>query len=75
MCSPSCNFSCSCLTRALSFQRYIRDNYTRIKGVEKELANMQFELKLAAGPKRSALEMLRKKIEQQNEHVVKARGR
>lgn len=63
------------LTSCLVSQRYIRDNYTRIKGVEKELANMQFELKLAAGPKRSALEMLRKKIEDQNEHVLKARSR
>ncbi|GMH44757.1 hypothetical protein BSKO_12709 [Bryopsis sp. KO-2023] len=56
-------------------REYIRQNYSRIKGVENELNTMQRELRLADGPKRSALEMLRKKIEVQNEQVVAARAR
>lgn len=59
----------------VSFDRYIRDNYSRIKNVENELEKVQFELKMAAGPKQSALEMLRKKIEQENEVVMRARAR
>lgn len=41
--------------------------------MEKELATLQLQLKLTSGPKRSALEMLRRKIEVQNEKVVAAR--
>ncbi len=51
----------------------INKNYSRIKDVEKELAGLQLQLKLTSGPKRSALEMLRKKIEAQNEKVLAAR--
>ncbi len=44
-------------------------------GVEQELAGLQLDLKLTSGPKKSALELLRKKIEMQNENVVLARGK
>ena len=50
-------------------------NYSKVKEVEKELATLQFQLKLASGPKRSALEMFRKKIEAQNACVVAAKDR
>ncbi|KAK9834428.1 hypothetical protein WJX74_001542 [Apatococcus lobatus] len=56
-------------------QETIAQNYSRIKGVEKELKGLQLQLKLTSGPKRSALEHLRKKIEFQNERVVAARER
>ncbi|MEW5300395.1 MAG: hypothetical protein WDW36_003328 [Sanguina aurantia] len=48
----------------------IAANYSRMRGVEKELSNLQLQLKLTAGPKRLALEMYRKKIEVQNEKVA-----
>lgn len=41
-----------------------------MRGVEKELSNLQLQLKLTAGPKRLALELYRKKIEVQNEKVA-----
>jgi len=41
--------------------------------VERELAGLQLQLKLTNGPKKSALELIRKKIEMQNENVVLAR--
>lgn len=44
-------------------------------GVERELAGLQLELKLTSGPKKSALELIRRKIEAQNEHVVMARSK
>ena len=44
-------------------------------GVERELAGLQLDLKLTSGPKKSALELLRRKIEMQNENVVLARGK
>lgn len=53
----------------------IYKNYCRIKGVEKELSSLQLQLKLTAGPKKHALELLRKKIEIQNEKVVAVRQR
>lgn len=66
----------NCLTSSYVFPfRCIAKNYTRIKDVEKELAGLQFQLKLTSGPKRSALEMLRKKIELQSERVIAARDR
>ena len=51
----------------------IAQNYSRIKGVEKELAGLQLQLRLTSGPKRSALELMRKKIESQNDQVMAAR--
>ncbi|CAL5225456.1 g8276 [Coccomyxa viridis] len=53
----------------------IQNNYSRIKDVERELSGLQMQLKLSTGPKRSALMMLRKKIELQNERVLAARER
>lgn len=51
----------------------IAKNYGRIREVERELANLQFQLKLTAGPKKHALELLRRKIEDQNDKVVYVR--
>lgn len=33
--------------------RYIQENYTKIRDVERELANLSMEMKLTAGPKKS----------------------
>lgn len=55
--------------------RCIANNYTRIKDVERELSGLQMQLKLSTGPKKSALMMIRKKIEVQNERVLTARDR
>ena len=53
--------------------RSIARNYLHIKNVETQLAQVQLQLNLTSGPKKSALEMLRKKIEAKNEQVVTAR--
>ncbi|KAG2451698.1 hypothetical protein HYH02_003478 [Chlamydomonas schloesseri] len=53
----------------------IAKNYGRIREVERELANLQLQLKLTAGPKKHALELLRKKIEIQNEKVASVRAK
>ncbi|GLI71667.1 hypothetical protein VaNZ11_016947, partial [Volvox africanus] len=50
-------------------------NYGRIREVERELGNLQLQLKLTSGPKKHALELLRKKIEAQNERVAYVRSR
>ena len=50
-------------------------NYNRVREVERELAQLQLQLRITAGPKRSALELIRKKIETQNVKVVAARDR
>ncbi|GIL88391.1 hypothetical protein Vretimale_15026 [Volvox reticuliferus] len=50
-------------------------NYGRIREVERELGNVQLQLKLTSGPKKHALELLRKKIEAQNERVAYVRTR
>ncbi|XP_073101379.1 uncharacterized protein [Elaeis guineensis] len=57
----------------LQLKRYIQENYSKIRDVERELENLTLELKLTAGPKKAALEHLRKKIELQTEriHVAK----
>lgn len=54
-------------------QSCIAQNYARIQGVEKELQGLQLQLKLTSGPKKSALEMLRRKIEAQADRVIVAR--
>lgn len=54
-------------------QSCIAQNYARIQGVEKELQGLQLQLKLTSGPKKSALEMLRRKIESQADRVIVAR--
>ena len=43
--------------------------------MEKELGDLQMQLKLTAGPKRSVLEMLRRKIEDQNNKCCVERAR
>ncbi len=57
----------------LTWCRSIAKNYSHIKNVEAQLAQLQMQLNLTSGPKKSALEMLRKKIEAKNEQVVAAR--
>ena len=59
----------------LHLYRCIALNYSRVREVEKELAQLQLQLRITAGPKRSALELIRKKIELQNAKVVLARDR
>ena len=50
-------------------------NYNRIRDVERDLSQLQLQLRLTAGPKRQGLELLRRKIEEQNERVVSVRRR
>ncbi|BFG23252.1 hypothetical protein CerSpe_095260 [Prunus speciosa] len=54
-------------------RKYIQENYTKIRDVERELANLSMEMKLTAGPKKSALEHLRKKIEMTTERIHAAK--
>ncbi|XVF12403.1 hypothetical protein REPUB_Repub08aG0115100 [Reevesia pubescens] len=49
--------------------RYIEENYSKIRDVERELANLTMEMKLTAGPKKAALEHMRKKIEMSTERI------
>ncbi|PKI38353.1 hypothetical protein CRG98_041264 [Punica granatum] len=49
--------------------RYIQENYSKIRDVERELANLSMEMKLTAGPKKAALELLRKKIQASTERI------
>ncbi|XP_027366544.1 uncharacterized protein LOC113872872 [Abrus precatorius] len=53
----------------LQLQKYIQENYSKIRDVERELANLTLEMKLTAGPKKAALELLRKKIETSTERI------
>ncbi|KAI4378124.1 hypothetical protein MLD38_015652 [Melastoma candidum] len=53
----------------LQLRKYIQENYSKIRDVEKELAGLSMEMKLTAGPKKAALELLRKKIEASTEKV------
>ncbi|CAI9092132.1 OLC1v1027305C1 [Oldenlandia corymbosa var. corymbosa] len=53
----------------LQLQKYIQENYSKIRDVERELANLSMEMKLTSGPKKAALEHMRKKIEMSNERV------
>ncbi|CAJ1977119.1 unnamed protein product [Sphenostylis stenocarpa] len=53
----------------LQLQKYIQENYSKIREVERELANLSLEMKLTAGPKKAALEHLRKKIEISTERI------
>ncbi|KAG6424748.1 hypothetical protein SASPL_115168 [Salvia splendens] len=60
------------LRKFLSLSRmpeYIEENYSKIRDVERELANLSMEMKLTAGPKKAALERLRKKIEMSTERI------
>eukprot|EP00246_Nothoceros_aenigmaticus_P001440 TRINITY_DN11948_c0_g1_i1.p1 TRINITY_DN11948_c0_g1~~TRINITY_DN11948_c0_g1_i1.p1 ORF type:complete len:292 (-),score=55.09 TRINITY_DN11948_c0_g1_i1:56-931(-) len=49
--------------KELQLRKHIQDNYLKIRDVERELSNLTLEVKLTAGPKKAALEHLRKKIE------------
>lgn len=53
----------------LQLKKYIEENYSKIRDVERELANLSMEMKLTAGPKKAALEHLRKKIEASTERI------
>lgn len=53
----------------LQLRKYIEENYTKIRGVERELGNLSLEMKLTAGPKKAALEHMRKKIEESTEKI------
>ncbi|OWM75654.1 hypothetical protein CDL15_Pgr021819 [Punica granatum] len=53
----------------LQLKKYIQENYSKIRDVERELANLSMEMKLTAGPKKAALELLRKKIQASTERI------
>eukprot|EP01018_Ginkgo_biloba_P018882 Gb_18906 [translate_table: standard] len=55
--------------KELQLKKYIQENYSKIRDVERELSNLTLELKLTAGPKKAALEHLRKKIEVSTEKI------
>ncbi|KAB2054690.1 hypothetical protein ES319_A12G271200v1 [Gossypium barbadense] len=53
----------------LQLTKYIAENYSKIHDIERELANLTMEMKLTAGPKKAALEHMRKKIEMSTERI------
>lgn len=53
----------------VQLRKYIAENYSKIRDVEKEFANLTMEMKLTAGPKKAALELMRKKIEMSTERI------
>ncbi|CAL1405080.1 unnamed protein product [Linum trigynum] len=57
----------------LQLHKYIEENRSMLLGVERELANLSMEMKLTAGPKKAALEHLRKKIEISSEKIHQAK--
>ncbi|KAG6507258.1 hypothetical protein ZIOFF_032600 [Zingiber officinale] len=57
----------------LQLKRYIQENYSKIREVEREFENLTLELKLTAGSKKAALEHLRKKIELSAEKIHAAK--
>lgn len=57
----------------IQLQKYIEENYSKIRDVEREFANLNLELKLSTGSKHAAFEHLRKKIELQNEKIKAAK--
>ncbi|PKA60081.1 hypothetical protein AXF42_Ash009765 [Apostasia shenzhenica] len=59
----------------LQLKRYIQENYSKIRDVEREFESLTLEVKLTAGPKRAALEHLRKKIELANERIRAAKSK
>lgn len=61
--------------KELELKKYIEDNYSKIRNVERELASLAFEIKLTAGPKKAATEHLRKKIEISAEKIKVAKQR
>ncbi|GLJ36001.1 hypothetical protein SUGI_0722090 [Cryptomeria japonica] len=59
--------------KELQLKKYIQENYSKIRDVEREFEKLTLELKLTAGPKKAALEHLRKKIELSTEKIKVAR--
>ncbi|KAI3471086.1 hypothetical protein Pfo_027749 [Paulownia fortunei] len=57
----------------LQLRKYIEENYSKIRDVERELGNLTMEMKLTAGPKKAALEHMRKKIEMSTERIRAAK--
>ncbi|KAH9626066.1 hypothetical protein KSS87_001991, partial [Heliosperma pusillum] len=57
----------------VQLKKYIEENYSKIRDVEREFANLNLELKLTTGSKNAAFEHLRKKIEIQNENIREAK--
>ncbi|KAM7272186.1 hypothetical protein ACFE04_026849 [Oxalis oulophora] len=57
----------------LQLRKYIQENYSKIRDVERELENLNMEMKLTSGPKKAALEHLRKKIEISTEKISVAK--
>ncbi|KAF8720471.1 hypothetical protein HU200_023716 [Digitaria exilis] len=57
------------LEEQLQLKKYIQENYSKIRDVERELESLTLEMKLTAGPKKAALEHLRKKIEMSTEKI------
>ncbi|KAJ0705473.1 hypothetical protein HanPI659440_Chr14g0573831 [Helianthus annuus] len=53
----------------LQLRKYIDENYSKIRDVERELSNLNMEMKLTAGPKKAALEHMKKKIELSTERI------
>ncbi|CAH1438937.1 unnamed protein product [Lactuca virosa] len=53
----------------LQLRKYIEENYSKIRDVERELTGLTMEMKLTAGPKKAALEHMRKKIEMSTEKI------
>ncbi|XP_059629397.1 uncharacterized protein LOC132271906 isoform X2 [Cornus florida] len=53
----------------VQLRKYIEENYSKIRDVERELTNLSMEMKLTAGPKKAALEHMRKKIEMSTERI------
>ncbi|CAH9139768.1 unnamed protein product [Cuscuta epithymum] len=57
----------------LHLRKYIEENYSKIRDVERELTNLTMEMKLTAGPKKAALEHMRRKIELTTEKIHAAK--
>ncbi|KAJ7970040.1 Actin cytoskeleton-regulatory complex PAN1 [Quillaja saponaria] len=57
----------------LQLKKYIEENYSKIRDVEREFTNLTMEMKLTAGPKKAALEHLRKKVEASTERIRAAK--
>ncbi|KAI8465444.1 MAG: glycoside hydrolase superfamily [Monoraphidium minutum] len=56
-------------------QESILGHLRRVKEVERELSQLQMQLSMTAGPKKHALEMLRRKIEEETNLALAARKR
>lgn len=59
--------------KELQLKKYIQENYSKLRDVEREFEKLTLELKLTAGPKKAALELFRKKIEQSTEKIKLAK--